>query len=206
MNRIANQLGRVSTISAFAVAVVVASGALPTSAATPAGTAPACPGGDTGITLSPGFCATIFADNLGHIRHLVVTPDGIVYANSWSGRYYHNDKPPADGFLLALQDTDGTGRANVVRRFGATSAQGAAGGTGIAAIQIAKSFGCRVIATAGSERKLRICTEQGADASFDYSTTDWLEAVKREAGKRGVDVVIDPVGGSISEESVRCLA
>jgi hypothetical protein len=112
MNRIANQLGRVSTISAFAVAVVVASSALPTGAATPAGTAPACPGGDTGITLSPGFCATIFADNLGHIRHLVVTPDGIVYANSWSGRYYHNDKPPADGFLLALQDTDGTGPAN----------------------------------------------------------------------------------------------
>jgi NADPH2:quinone reductase len=81
-----------------------------------------------------------------------------------------------------------------------------AGGTGIAAIQIAKSFGCRVIATAGSERKLRICTEQGADASFDYSTTDWLEAVKREAGKRGVDVVIDPAGGSITGESVRCLA
>jgi len=132
MNRIANQLGRVSTISAFAVAVVVASGALPTSAATPAGTAPACPGGDTGITLSPGFCATIFADNLGHIRHLVVTPDGIVYANSWSGRYYHNDKPPADGFLLALQDTDGTGRANVIRRFGPSQAEGAAGGTGVA--------------------------------------------------------------------------
>ena len=111
---------------------MVASSALPTGAATPARTAPTCPGGDTGITLSPGFCATIFADNLGHIRHLVVTPDGIVYANSWSGRYYHNDKPPAGGFLLALQDTDGTGRANVIRRFGATSAQGAAGGTGIA--------------------------------------------------------------------------
>jgi NADPH:quinone reductase len=72
------------------------------------------------------------------------------------------------------------------------------GGAGIAAIQIAKSFGCRIIATAWSERKLRVCTEQGADATFDYSTTDWLEAVKREAGKRGVDVVIDPVGGSIN--------
>jgi hypothetical protein len=124
MNRIANQLGRVSTISAFAV--VVASGALPTGATTPAGTAPACPGGDTGITLSPGFCATIFADNLGHIRHLFVAPDGTLYANSWSGRYYHNDKPPPGGFLLALQDTDGSGRANVVRRFGPSQAEGAA--------------------------------------------------------------------------------
>jgi NADPH2:quinone reductase len=81
-----------------------------------------------------------------------------------------------------------------------------AGGTGAVATQIAESFACRVIATARSERKLRICTEQGADGGFDYSTDRSLEAVKRETGKRGVDVVIDPVGGSITEESVRCLA
>jgi glucose/arabinose dehydrogenase len=91
-----------------------------------------CPAGDVGITLSPGFCATIFADNLGHIRHLVVGADGTLYANSWSGRYYHNDKPPPGGFLLALQDTDGSGRANVIWRFGPSQAEGAAGGTGIA--------------------------------------------------------------------------
>ena len=132
MNRIANQLGRASTISAFAVAILLASGAFPAGAATAAGSASACSTGDTGITLSPGFCATIFADNLGHVRHLVVAPDGTLYANSWSGRYYHNAKPPADGFLLALQDTDGAGRANVIRRFGATAAEGAAGGTGVA--------------------------------------------------------------------------
>jgi hypothetical protein len=102
MNRIANQLGRASTISAFAV--LLASGAWFANAETPAaGSAPACPAGDTGITLSPGFCATIFADNLGHVRHLVVAPDRTLYANSWSGRYYHNDKPPADGFLLACR-------------------------------------------------------------------------------------------------------
>ena len=131
MNRIANQLGRASTISAFAV--LLASGAWFANAETPAArSVPACPAGDTGITLSPGFCATIFADNLGHVRHLVVAPDGTLYANSWSGRYYHNEKPPADGFLLALQDTDGAGRANVIRRFGVTAAEGAAGGTGIA--------------------------------------------------------------------------
>ncbi len=133
MNRIANEIGRASTISAFVVAAMVVSGAwLANTATSAAGSAPGCPGGDTGITLSPGFCATIFADNLGHIRHLVVAPDGIVYANSWSGRYYHNDKPPTGGFLLALQDTDGSGRANVIKRFGATQAEGAAGGTGVA--------------------------------------------------------------------------
>ena len=92
----------------------------------------ACPTEDTGITLSPGFCATVFADNLGHVRHLTVAADGTVYANSWSGRYYHNDTPPAGGFLLALKDTKGTGHADVVMRFGETAAEGAAGGTGIA--------------------------------------------------------------------------
>jgi glucose/arabinose dehydrogenase len=95
----------------------------------------ACPAADTGITLSPGFCATVFADNLGHVRHLTVARDGTLYANSWSGRYYHNDAPPPGGFLLALKDTKGTGQADVVERFGERAADGATGGTGIALYQ-----------------------------------------------------------------------
>jgi hypothetical protein len=59
----------------------------------------ACADENTGITLPPGFCATVFADNIGHARHLVVAPDGVVYVNSWSGTYYGNDRPPAGGFL-----------------------------------------------------------------------------------------------------------
>jgi hypothetical protein len=73
----------------------------------------------------------VFADNIGHARQLVVAPNGVVYVNTWSGRYYGNDTPPAGGFLVALQDTTGNGRADVVRRFGATFAQGNHGGTGI---------------------------------------------------------------------------
>ena len=93
---------------------------------------PACPAGDTGITLSPGFCATVFADDLGHVRHMVVAPDGVLYVNTWSGRYYHNAPPPTGGFLIALRDTKGQGRADDVQRFGPGASQGAAGGTGIA--------------------------------------------------------------------------
>jgi mono/diheme cytochrome c family protein len=71
-----------------------------------------CASGETGISLPPGFCATIFADNLGHARHLGVASDGTVYVNSWSGRYYRNAPPLPGGFLIALRDTDGDGRAD----------------------------------------------------------------------------------------------
>jgi len=85
-----------------------------------------------GLKLLPGFCATVFADDLGRARHLVVSGAGVVYVNTWSGRYYGNRPPPQGGFVVALQDTRGTGRADVVRRFGATRAAGGHGGTGIA--------------------------------------------------------------------------
>jgi len=90
-----------------------------------------CPGGNGGLTLSPGFCASVFADNLGHVRHIVVAPDGVVYANVWSGRYYAGAPVPRNGFLIALQDTTGNHHADKVTTFGETAGQGAHGGTGI---------------------------------------------------------------------------
>jgi glucose/arabinose dehydrogenase/cytochrome c5 len=90
-----------------------------------------CTSQDSGITLSPGFCATVFADKLGHVRHMAVSSDNVVYANTWSGRYFHNDTPPAGGFLLALKDTTGSGKADVIQRFGPDKSTGAAGGSGI---------------------------------------------------------------------------
>ncbi|MDP9088898.1 MAG: c-type cytochrome [Pseudomonadota bacterium] len=86
---------------------------------------------DSGLTLPAGFCATIFADRIGHARHLVVSPDGTVYVNTWSGRYYGNDVPHAGGFLVALKDTKGSGKADLIERFGETAQSGGAGGTGI---------------------------------------------------------------------------
>ena len=99
---------------------------------TPASRAQACPGDNGGITLSPGFCATVFADNIGHARHLVVAPNGVVYVNTWSGRYYGNDTPPPGGLLVALQDIKGDGHADVNVRFGDIFSNGSHGGTGIA--------------------------------------------------------------------------
>jgi glucose/arabinose dehydrogenase/mono/diheme cytochrome c family protein len=85
-----------------------------------------------GLTLPAGFCATVFADSIGHARHLAVTPNGVVYVNTWSGKYYGNDTPPAGGFLVALRDTTGDGRADQIVRFGDSVPSGGAGGTGIA--------------------------------------------------------------------------
>jgi glucose/arabinose dehydrogenase/cytochrome c553 len=90
-----------------------------------------CPADDTGLKLPPGFCATIFADDIGHARQLVVAPDGVVYANTWSGAYYGNKPPHPGGFLVAMQDKTGKGKADVIERFGATFQTGGTGGTGI---------------------------------------------------------------------------
>jgi glucose/arabinose dehydrogenase len=94
-----------------------------------------CEAGNGGLSLPPGFCATVFADHLGHARHLAVAKDGTVYVNTWSGDYYtygHVDKLPPGGFLVALRDTHDTGHASLIERFGDGVAQGSAGGTGVA--------------------------------------------------------------------------
>jgi NADPH:quinone reductase len=81
---------------------------------------------------------------------------------------------------------------------------GAAGGAGLAAVQLAKLMGARVIAAA-SAGKLETCREAGADALVDYRQEGWREAVRNVAGNGGVDVVYDPVGGPYSEPALRSL-
>jgi glucose/arabinose dehydrogenase/cytochrome c5 len=100
-------------------------------AADAAANASTCTGDDSGLSLPAGFCATIFADGIGHARHVVVSADNVVYVNTWSGRYFGNDVPHAGGFLVALKDTRGMGKADVIERFGESVQSGGAGGTGI---------------------------------------------------------------------------
>src|SRR5260370_32441995 len=71
----------------------------------------ACTGDNGGITLSPGFCPTVFADKLGHAPHLALGPNGLGHANTWRGRYYPDDIPPPGGFLIALADPKSERRA-----------------------------------------------------------------------------------------------
>jgi NADPH2:quinone reductase len=82
---------------------------------------------------------------------------------------------------------------------------GAAGGIGIAAIQVAKAFGARVIATASTEVKRQACLEEGADHAIDYRG-GFIDKVKELTCGRGVDIVYDPIGDKVAEDSLRCLA
>ncbi len=82
---------------------------------------------------------------------------------------------------------------------------GASGGAGLAAIEIAKLMGARVIAVASSPEKLAVCRAQGADETIDYATADLKTELKRLTDGSGVDVVYDCVGGPHAEPAVRAL-
>jgi glucose/arabinose dehydrogenase len=123
----------------FAILVIAPLGCVTSGdgAGTAAGTAVAnqrngCDEANGGLTLPPGFCASVFADNLGRARHLTVAPGGDVYVNTWSSSYTKLENAPG-GYLVALRDTDRDGKADQVTRFGPVHESGkAGGGTGIA--------------------------------------------------------------------------
>lgn len=83
---------------------------------------------------------------------------------------------------------------------------GAAGGVGLAAIEIGKALGARVIAAASSDEKLAVCKEHGADVLINYSTEDLREAIKNATNGKGPDVIYDPVGGVYAEPAFRSIA
>ena len=83
---------------------------------------------------------------------------------------------------------------------------GAAGGVGIAAIEVGKAVGARVIACASTDDKLALCRAHGADATINYATGNLRDEIKRLAGDQGVDVVCDPVGGPYTEPALRSTA
>jgi glucose/arabinose dehydrogenase len=91
-----------------------------------------CSEGNGGLRLPAGWCASVFADNLGHARHLAVAPTGDLYVNTWSSNYNGWTNAPG-GFIVALRDADHDGKAEVIERFGTMYQSGkTGGGTGIA--------------------------------------------------------------------------
>jgi NADPH:quinone reductase len=117
------------------------------------------------------------------------------------------DYVPASAFVL----TYGTSYHALVDRAQLKAGEillvlGASGGVGLAAVQIGKALGARVIAAASSDAKLAVCKQEGADDTINYASEDLRARVKAITGGRGVDVVYDPVGGPYSEPALRDMA
>jgi NADPH2:quinone reductase len=117
------------------------------------------------------------------------------------------DFASAAAFLLTYATSDHALRDRGALQPGETLlVLGAAGGVGLAAVEIGKALGARVIACASSADKLAVCREHGADEGIDYAAEDLRERIKALTDGRGVDVVYDPVGGAYSEPAFRSLA
>ncbi|MGE0486475.1 MAG: NADPH:quinone oxidoreductase family protein [Gammaproteobacteria bacterium] len=117
----------------------------------------------------------------------------------------------SDAQAAALSTTYGTSYYALVHRARIQPGEtllvaGAAGGVGLAAVQLGKVFGARVIAAAGSAEKLAVCRDNGADELINYQEEDIVERVKDLTDGRGADVIYDPVGGDLFDQMKRCIA
>jgi len=142
------------------------------------------------------FCGTgAFAEEVvAPARTVVPMPDGISYE-------------VAAAFTLTYGTSWHAVRDRAALKAGETMlVLGAAGGVGLSAVEIGKAIGARVIAAASSDEKLAICREHGADATINYEREDLREAIKRETGGKGPDVIYDPVGGKFAEPAFRSIA
>jgi len=117
------------------------------------------------------------------------------------------DFPSAASFILTYGTTDHALRDRGRLKAGETLlVLGAAGGVGIAAIEVGKALGARVIACASSDEKLAVCREHGADDTINYAAGDLREGIKGLTGGKGVDVIYDAVGGPYTEPAFRSIA
>lgn len=110
-----------------------------------------------------------------------------------------------------LPETFFTVWSNLFDRAGLKSGEtllvhGGGSGIGITAIQMAKAFGVRVFVTAGSARKCAFCRELGADAAINYREQDFVEEVSALTSGRGVDVILDMIGGDYFPRNLKCMA
>jgi len=127
-------------------------------------------------------------------KRLIVFPDAMdfVTAASFGLTYATSDHALRDRGALTAGET--------------LLVLGAAGGVGLAAIEVGKALGARVIACASSDDKLAVCRDHGADATINYATEELRERIKALTDGRGPDVVYDPVGGAFTEPALRSIA
>lgn len=173
------------------------------------------------LPFTPGseLAGTVTAVGQG-VSHVKVGDKAIAFAGQ--GAFAQEIAVPAAGVMpmppgmdfdiaAAVTLTYGTSHHAVVDRAQLKAGEtmlvlGAAGGVGLAAIEIGKALGARVIAAASTDEKLEICKQHGADAVINYSTEDLRDAIKNATGGKGPDVIYDPVGGIYAEPAFRSIA
>jgi putative PIG3 family NAD(P)H quinone oxidoreductase len=116
-----------------------------------------------------------------------------------------------DVSAAAIPETFFTVWANVFDRGGLRSGEtllvhGGSGGIGTTAIQLGREFGARVLATAGSPEKCAVCEDLGAEKAIDHRREDFVAVVRERTGGRGVDVILDILGGEDTARNIACLA
>ncbi|MGB6054242.1 MAG: NADPH:quinone oxidoreductase family protein [Burkholderiaceae bacterium] len=156
--------------------------------------------GDGVSHVKPGDRVIAFIGNGAFAQQVVVAANTVM------------PMPPGMDFdtAAAITLTYGTSHHAVVDRAQLKAGEtmlvlGAAGGVGLAAIEIGKALGARVIAAASSDEKLEVCKAHGADATINYSSEDLREAIKAATGGKGPDVIYDPVGGVYAEPAFRSI-
>ena len=130
-------------------------------------------------------------------------------ARSWRAAHVPKEMSFAEaaGFMVVYQTSYfGLHERGALRPDETLLVHAGASGVGMAAIQLGKEVGARVVATAGSEEKREFCRQQGADHVLDHGDENWVDEVKELTGGMGADVIYDPVGGEIFEKSTKCIA
>jgi NADPH2:quinone reductase len=138
-------------------------------------------GGFAEVALAPAGAAHPLPEGMSFAEGAALP---IIYPTSYAGLVFRAQLQPGEDLLV----------------------HAAAGGVGLAAVQIGKALGARVIATAGGPDKLEVARREGADVLIDYQKEDFVARVMESTGGKGADVIYDSVGGEVFEKSLKCIA
>ncbi|EAR01783.1 NADPH:quinone oxidoreductase family protein [Maribacter sp. HTCC2170] len=150
---------------------------------------------------------TVGDEVFGFVAYGAFAEEVIVPSNACFPKPKKMDYPVAASFMMAYGTSYHALKDRAKLKEGETLlVLGAAGGVGLAAVELGKLMGAEVIAAASTDEKLELCSEYGADETINYSKQDLKATIKELTGGKGVDVIYDPVGGIYTEKAFRAIA
>lgn len=172
------------------------------------------------LPFAPGAEAAGIVAEVGPGVDTVSVGDRVI-AMTGHGAFAEEVVVPARKLIKFPDDMDFETASSIVLTYGTTAhalfqrgqlaagetllVHGASGGVGLAAVEMGKAMGASVIGTGGSDEKLKVVTEHGADHVINYANGPFKDQVKELTGGKGADVIYDPVGGDVFDQSLRCI-